>query len=572
MSLPPGWAECRLEDLLAPEPDALVDGPFGSSLKSEHYAAEGCRVIRLNNIGIGHFIDDNRVYIDAGRFQTLRRHDAQPGDLVTAALGEPLGRTCVVPDGLGPAIVKADCFRARLSRRVDARLVAFWLNSPTLSRYFADNGKGVGRVRINLSTLRNAPLPLPPEQEQTPLARRLEGIVSRAERARTEADHALRNTQALKLSGLRAGTTGRLTDHWRATSGHLEAVETLLARTPAPEQGSGGRDATEVRMPGLAAIAVNDPKTELPKGWQWVPLLRIARQETGHTPSRRRPDFWDGNIDWLGIRDARDHHGQIVERTVRQITEAGLNASSARLLPPQTVCLSRTASVGYVTILGRTMATSQDFVTWTCTPALLPEYLMYALMAEGKRIRQFGRGSTHTTIYFPELRAFHIALPPIDEQHVIVARIKRILHRADALAAEAVRAGRLADQLATRAVRHAMSGKLWTSSGAGETASDLLITLHHDRNAAMIREKAIRTRSRRPQQPETTEIALDTQEQPMTTEELTAAIRKAGGKMRSDALWRRSGLPIEEFYRSLRSEIAAGRIREATDKEHLVAD
>src|SRR5690606_41227712 len=55
--------------------------------------------------------------------------------------------------------------------------------------------------------------------------------------------------------------------------------------------------------------------------------------------------------------------------------------------------------------LGKPMATSQDFATWTCTEALEPKYLMYAIMAEGDEIRRFGKGTTHTTIYFPEIRA-----------------------------------------------------------------------------------------------------------------------------------------------------------------------
>jgi len=38
---------------------------------------------------------------------------------------------------------------------------------------------------------------------------------------------------------------------------------------------------------------------------------------------------------------------------------------------------------------------------------------MFALMAEGENIRNFGEGSTHTTIYFPEIRALHICLAPL---------------------------------------------------------------------------------------------------------------------------------------------------------------
>ncbi|MBZ5782415.1 restriction endonuclease subunit S, partial [Klebsiella aerogenes] len=55
-----------------------------------------------------------------------------------------------------------------------------------------------------------------------------------------------------------------------------------------------------------------------------------------------------------------------------------------------------------------------------------PDFLLQALLAEGADIRRFGEGSTHTTIYFPEVKAFHIALPPIREQQRIVAKINSL--------------------------------------------------------------------------------------------------------------------------------------------------
>jgi type I restriction enzyme S subunit len=73
------------------------------------------------------------------------------------------------------------------------------------------------------------------------------------------------------------------------------------------------------------------------------------------------------------------------------------------------------------------MATSQDFVTWSCRHALDPDFLMNALLAEGAGIRRFGEGSTHTTIYFPEVKAFHVALPPVPEQRRIVAKIDSLI-------------------------------------------------------------------------------------------------------------------------------------------------
>lgn len=61
------------------------------------------------------------------------------------------------------------------------------------------------------------------------------------------------------------------------------------------------------------------------------------------------------------------------------------------------------------------MATSHDFATWTCSDALDPWHLMFAPMSEGDDIRRFGEGTTHTTTYFPEIRALHIKLAPVPE-------------------------------------------------------------------------------------------------------------------------------------------------------------
>ncbi|MGE4061641.1 MAG: restriction endonuclease subunit S [Sphingomonadales bacterium] len=94
--------------------------------------------------------------------------------------------------------------------------------------------------------------------------------------------------------------------------------------------------------------------------------------------------------------------------------------SSARVLPAGTVCLSRTASVGFVVVMGRPMATSQDFVNWVCSERLNNHFLKYALLAEQAALRMFAVGSVHPTIYFPEVKAFHICLPPRDEQDRIV--------------------------------------------------------------------------------------------------------------------------------------------------------
>ncbi len=182
---------------------------------------------------------------------------------------------------------------------------------------------------------------------------------------------------------------------------------------------TGGRAATTGVIPGRYALSVGRPETACPAGWSWVLLTDVAKLETGHTPSRQHAEYWDGGIPWIGIRDATANHGRTIHSTFQQTSQLGIDNSSARILPANTVCLSRTASVGYVVVMGCPMATSQDFVNWVCGESLDYRYLKYVLLAEKEAFLLFASGTTHQTIYFPEVKAFHVCLPPIEEQRAI---------------------------------------------------------------------------------------------------------------------------------------------------------
>jgi len=186
------------------------------------------------------------------------------------------------------------------------------------------------------------------------------------------------------------------------------------------ETATGGRRATEAIVPGIASLSIGRPAAlPEPDGFAWKLLSEVARLESGHTPSRDRPDYWDGSIPWVGIRDATRNHGRKIFDSEQHVSQGGIDNSSARLLPKDTVCLSRTASVGYVVQLGRPMATSQDFVNWVCGAELSPNYLRYLLVSEAESVRRFAHGSVHATMYYPDAKALHVLLPSLNEQQAI---------------------------------------------------------------------------------------------------------------------------------------------------------
>ncbi|HMV65807.1 MAG TPA: restriction endonuclease subunit S [Myxococcota bacterium] len=422
---------------MSDDPNALTDGPFGSKLKSEHYTDHGVRVVRLGNLGVGEFKDADKSFVSEAHAAELERHRLFDGDLLIAALAEPVGRCCQVPRSILPAIVKADCIRFRPRPEVNRRFVMHWLNSPEAKKNAERHSHGVGRLRINMGAIRELPVPLPTRPVQDRTVEAIETHFSRLDAAVTSLTRAKANLKRARASVLKAAVEGRLVPT-EAALAHAEGrdyepASALVARIDrAPRPNRYKTRSTNV-IPGHAALSVGDTGATLPDGWTRAPMVEVARMESGHTPSRNHPEWWDGDVPWVGIADAREHHGGVIHDTEQHTNGDGLANSAARLLPAGTVCVSRTASVGYVIVLGRPMATSQDFVDWVCTDALDPDWVRVVFLADREALLRFGKGSVHKTIYFPELLSLHIAIPPLAEQRRIVAEVDRRLSVLDAL-------------------------------------------------------------------------------------------------------------------------------------------
>lgn len=141
-----------------------------------------------------------------------------------------------------------------------------------------------------------------------------------------------------------------------------------------------------------------------------------------------------GDVSWISLTEIRALDGQWVQSTQLRTNDLGIANSSARILSCGTVCFSRTASVGFVTLMAAPMATSQDFANWVCGDELEPEFLMHALIQSRTELRDLATGATHKTIYMPTLAAFHLCAPGITDQRRIVSRLKSQLAEADAIA------------------------------------------------------------------------------------------------------------------------------------------
>jgi type I restriction enzyme S subunit len=209
---------------------------------------------------------------------------------------------------------------------------------------------------------------------------------------------------------------------------------------------------------------------EIPAHWEVKRTKFAARLRSGHTPSRQHTEYWvNCTIPWFGLADVwqiRDGQIEFVYETAEMISELGLAHSAARLLPKGTVILSRTASVGFSAILGVDMATTQDFVNWVCGPTLRPAYLLYVFRAMKHEFRRLTMGSTHQTIYMPDVGGFSTPLPPLAEQDQIFAFIREETARVDALIANVHEAIERLQELRTALISAAVAGKIDVREGA----------------------------------------------------------------------------------------------------------
>jgi type I restriction enzyme S subunit len=209
-SLPEGWTWATVEQLAAPEPNSITDGPFGSNLKTEHYTNTGPRVIRLQNIGDSVFLDEE-AHISEAHFQRLQKHAVFADDLVIAAFGANPPCSCIIPPAVGPAIVKADCIRFKPHREIVTKYLNVALNSDPVRRRTQGLVHGVGRPRLNLAEIKSIVLPVPPFAEQERIVAEVERRMSVIGELEAVTSRELQRAIRLRQSILHGEFTKKLT-------------------------------------------------------------------------------------------------------------------------------------------------------------------------------------------------------------------------------------------------------------------------------------------------------------------------------------------------------------------------
>lgn len=171
---------------------------------------------------------------------------------------------------------------------------------------------------------------------------------------------------------------------------------------------------------------------KVPENWCWTRLGNITEIIGGGTPSSTVTEYYfEGTIPWISPADLSGYTDIYISKGAKNITELGLEKSSTKMLPTNTVCLSSRAPIGYVAIAANPLCTNQGFKSFLPALCYLPRYLYWYLKGNKELLERYASGTTFLELSASKAGLVEFPLPPLPEQQRIVDRIENLFAKLD---------------------------------------------------------------------------------------------------------------------------------------------
>lgn len=177
----------------------------------------------------------------------------------------------------------------------------------------------------------------------------------------------------------------------------------------------------------LPAITEQEKPTKLRQGWIAVRLGELFNAiNSGGTPSKSNPDFWNGNIPWASVKDLGSE--RYIHDTQDHISQSGLENGS-RLADVDDILICTRMGLGKISIVKNAMAFNQDLKAVKLSRYCNVDFFLNTYSTLNIK----GTGTTVAGIKQDQLVNYIIGLPPINEQHRIVAKVDELMTLCDQL-------------------------------------------------------------------------------------------------------------------------------------------
>lgn len=143
----------------------FIDGDW---IESKDQSESGIRLIQTGNVGCGEYKDkgDKAKYITEDTFNKLHCTEIYPGDILISRLPDPVGRACVLPEGLGKCVTAVDCTIIRFSEKILPNFFVAYTNTPEYLTQIKSTLAGTTRLRVSRGNLGKVKIPVPSIEQQ----------------------------------------------------------------------------------------------------------------------------------------------------------------------------------------------------------------------------------------------------------------------------------------------------------------------------------------------------------------------------------------------------------------------
>lgn len=410
--LPKGWASSPIKD--------LFDFKYGKGLPQDQRNVSGNTCVYGSNGVVGH-------------------HDASVTKGPTIIVGRK-GSVGEVHLSLQPCWpIDTTYFIDEFFGEIPPGYWAYFLKSLRLGQQEKSSAiPGISRDDIYKNVLL-----VPPVAEQRRIVAKLEALLGKVDDCRKRLNKIPVLLKRFRQSVLAAACSGRLTSDWRDSD----------------------------RKP-TTPVSIGIPDENLPEIWRSCCINDIGKVSNGSTPSRKRSEYWNGNIHWVSSGEVKNN---IICETRESISNEGYDNSSVKLLPPGTVLLAMIGegkTRGQTAILRIEATINQNVAAIVLDAELISsEYLWYWFRGQYEITRQSGSGSGPQALNCQRVRELPLNLPPLPEQHEIVRRVEALFAVVNQIEARYAIAKGFVDRLTQSILAKAFRGELVPQDPNDEPAS-----------------------------------------------------------------------------------------------------
>lgn len=210
--VPAHWDVVCIKHIKSWRPNAFVDGPFGSNLKSEHFVDDGdVYVIESGFATTGELNFGDLKQITLEHFETIKRSEVCAGDIVIAKIGARYGMCSILPWIDKPAVVSGNSLKLTVNERIcDPKFAVFVLQHLKERGAIEDIVNMTAQPALSLGEMNNLPFPLPSLGEQLSIVSELEKELGEFEALTSECKQVMSFAIERRSALISAAVTGKI--------------------------------------------------------------------------------------------------------------------------------------------------------------------------------------------------------------------------------------------------------------------------------------------------------------------------------------------------------------------------